>query len=272
MDLHSLVLEEDLNNYDSQIHIDGENFENVDNSQTNRWILEKHNMWTKITLNSFYEECASGTVTGAQLTKWVYDRYRIAQSQVVLCDMFESTFGKQANSFCAVIREDLDWFENKWHHLLQLSKDQSQEYQPTYGAQELIDYSHRTVERDLKPCNCLLLCWLVNFAFYQGWRMTQRHCQSNQCEILEIARWSCREELMVAIIDIQKLLDKVLSESGNESLIVELALYFDGILARLDDMFEEIYLAKRLPGMKEYCSKCGRQGHSQERCAFKGHI
>lgn len=89
---------------------------------------------------------------------------------------------------------------------------------------------------------------------------------------MDIAKWSSREELMVAIIDVQQLLDRVLRESGNESLLLELALSFDGILARLDDMFEEIYLAKRLPGMKEYCSKCGRQGHSQERCAFKGHI
>jgi hypothetical protein len=77
---------------------------------------------------------------------------------------------------------------------------------------------------------------------------------------------------MVAIIETQSVLDKILRESASQSLIVELGLYFDGILARLDDMFEEIYLAKRLPGMKEYCSKCGRQGHSQERCAFKGHI
>lgn len=73
MDLQSLVVEEDPNTFETQINVPRENLSMVENSQTNKWILEKHNMWTKITLNSFYEECAAGTVTCAQLTKWVYD-------------------------------------------------------------------------------------------------------------------------------------------------------------------------------------------------------
>lgn len=73
MDLQSFLLEEDVNNYYSQLDAGSANGDSAENSQTNKWILEKHNMWTKITLNSFYEECAVGTVTRAQLKKWLYD-------------------------------------------------------------------------------------------------------------------------------------------------------------------------------------------------------
>lgn len=44
----------------------------------------------------------------------------------------------------------------------------------------LVVYNRQAMDKEWKPCSCLLHCWLINFAFYQGWRMTLRHYQCDQ--------------------------------------------------------------------------------------------
>eukprot|EP00871_Galdieria_phlegrea_P005113 jgi/Galph1/5602/GphlegSOOS_G4245.1 len=262
----------DMNSGYSSESLESYQVNEMEQSTTSQWILERHNIWTKITLNSFYEECAGGTVTTAQFLKWLYDRYKIAETLVAVCQLVQTKIGSHRTSFYNEVAEDYQWFERKWIQTFQLSEISSEECSLTYGAQELIEYGKKAMEQEFNLGRCLLLVWSITFTFYQGWRMASRHYRCNQVEILEVAQWSCRDEMMASIIEMQNLLDEFFKEIVGSSTMTELALYFDGILARLDDMFEEIYLAKRLPGMKEYCSKCGRQGHSQDRCAFKGHI
>jgi len=87
----------------------------------------------------------------------------------------------------------------------------------------------------------------------------------------QFQEYLARETAVFYLLEIQGMLDQLYDVAPNEERD-KARETFGLTLRKLNALMDGAINAVKAPGMKDICDKCGRQGHSIERCTFKNHI
>jgi hypothetical protein len=125
-------------------------------------------------------------------------------------------------------------------------------------------------------CVAVTAAWGFMFVSWQGCSLSRRNqaiSQGGQHPThSELRHFLSRDESLVRIVESQGVLDSLLSVAGNPVDLGKAEKTFEELLNRRVATLDSALESGQKDGRAPLCVKCGRKGHTGDRCTFKSHV
>lgn len=125
-------------------------------------------------------------------------------------------------------------------------------------------------------CVAVAATWSFLFASWQAHSLSRRNAPISGSgphpTHSEMRHYLSREEALVRIVETQGVLDSLLNVTGNPADLSKAQKTFEELLLRRVAALDAALESGAKEGRAPLCEKCGRKGHTGDRCTFKSHV
>eukprot|EP00180_Rhodochaete_pulchella_P000391 Plantae.Rhodophyta-Rhodochaete_pulchella.ctg12731.p1 GENE.Plantae.Rhodophyta-Rhodochaete_pulchella.ctg12731~~Plantae.Rhodophyta-Rhodochaete_pulchella.ctg12731.p1 ORF type:complete len:292 (-),score=40.29 Plantae.Rhodophyta-Rhodochaete_pulchella.ctg12731:746-1621(-) len=237
---------------------------NADGSST--WILRSHEEWTSATVNAFFREAQSGNQE--QINRWMSNKLVVLKQYLNMAQRVEMLLQTKL-SVVRVIVEDMRWLQAECRlRRIEPVTDLSLRY----GCRTTLE-ALREITVDVEAATGLAFIWGYSLASLQGFRLCQSKQEPVQTDFDRVAAFVARDDAVLACIDLQELLDRLLAVKDPDVVRRAYRGFHHAVSAVATEVNEVVLVVgdSRI-GRGGNCEKCGRHGHDATRCTFRNHV
>jgi len=272
-------------------------------SVTNQWILDEHDQWTRVTVSPFYLELQKNSLKPEIFNRWLADQIIITSKLSIACERVQSKFASASPQLsilpCSeIVDQQYAWLLQQATQLNVEMYKNPPEKRLAYGAQHMIEQLEMATSPNASLVTGLTAIWTICFATAQGWRLCMKSSvlKSHQLYV-NFGQYFTREEALLAFVETQDVLDSFLTDgfystdkqnrvdvttmhaesahSGKDhGDLVTLSPHqtFLAMLRCIHAHLQHIVYRNTAGDKVFLCDKCGRHGHEEDICTFKGHV
>lgn len=243
---------------------------------TDRWILAHHDAWSRATLSPLFVALAHGTLHPDLFARWLLDRAAIAQSLIIACSRVKCMLkGHLDFPVLQVAVEEAEWLDK---YIDQQNISVRVKYRPSYEAARLIELIDTATDDSGNPSPCVALTapWCFLMTSWQACSLSRRNAAistSGPCSThSELRLFLSRDSALIRLIETQSILDSLLNVAGQPAEFSKAQKTFEEVLSRAVATLDQALEICQKDGKAPLCVKCGRKGHTGDRCTFKSHV
>jgi hypothetical protein len=241
------------------------------------WILAHHDAWSRATLSTMFSALAAGSLDPAQFARWLLDRASVARALVHACARVQEMLGDHLElPAMAVAHEEADWLEA---YATAHGLDIHSKFKLSYEAQRLVDLIDTATAAGAGVCAAVTAPWCFLMTSWQACALSRHAAPDPDAPErgphpthVELRNYLSRDATLVRVVETQSVLDSLLNVTTQHADFAKAQKTFEDVLARavgtLDRALESSIDAGRAP----LCDRCGRKGHTGDRCTFKSHV
>jgi hypothetical protein len=252
------------------------------------WILAHHDAWSRATLSTMFGALAAGCLDPDQFARWLLDRASIARALVHACARVQDMLGDRLElPALAVAHEEADWLEA---YAAAHGLDIHSKFKLSYQAQRLVDLIDVVTAPGAGVCAAVTAPWCFLMTSWQACSLSRRGApESGPVGLaspgsstgggrgpnpthVELRNYLSRDATLVRIVETQSVLDSLLNVTTQHADFSKAQKTFEDVLALAVGTLDRALESSLDSGRAPLCDRCGRKGHTGERCTFKSHV
>lgn len=239
--------------------------------RANQWILKYHDVWSRLTLSSFYKELEERSLSAPQYYRWLLDRTSVSISLVKAAtrtnEVLRLAMPGTELPLLSVAKDDA-------HFLAQYAEmsgfDICSEFRLSHAAYRLVDFIDASTAPEAPLIVAITAVWTYMLASWQAWALCKRRRHTIPPHFSAIAHFLARDESISMLVDTQSLLDRLLEGAQGADDFDKAGKAFEEVSKRSCAVLDHtLYMGN--DNQVPLCT-CGRKGHFPEQCTFKSHF
>lgn len=255
------------------------------------WIIKYHDVWSRLTLSSFYKDMENKTLSPSQYARWLVDRTSISitvvEATTRASEMLRMRCGKTL-PLLKIARENAEFLAQ---YTVLNGFDIHSDFKLSHAAKRLVDLIQSTTAPGSSLPVAITSVWAHELSCWQSWTLCSRRSHVIPPHFSPIVTHLARGDAIAAIVDSQSILDELLNEDarahaqqegqkkekGKGAAMTALPPSYE----KAEKTFEEIvtracaildHTLYMGDGNHVPLCTCGRKGHLPSQCTFKSHI
>lgn len=235
------------------------------------WIIQYHDVWSRLTLSSFYQDLAEQSLSVSQFARWLLDRASISMAVLKAATTVSLTLTKRTGRDALPL---LRVAEENTRFLVQYTTmqglDINSQYRLSHAAKRLVDLMEASTAPDASPIVAITAVWGFMLSSWQAWALCRRRGRGLPPHFENVAQFLSREASITALVETQALLDEMLNKESTLPDFEKAGKTFEEIARRACAVLDHtLYMGE---GNQVPLCVCGRKGHLPAQCTFKSHI
>ena len=245
---------------------------NNDNTRlAEKWIIQYHDAWSRLTLSSFYQHIEERSLNTVQFARWLLDRASISiailEGATRISLLLNQSNSPQELPLLKIAKENAQFLAET---TTLNGLDIHSQYRLSHPAKRLVELIESSTSTDSSLIVAITSIWGYMLASWQAWALCKMRGRPIPNHFKNIADYLSREDSISEIVRTQKLLDQLLSTSTDLPEIEKAGKTFEEIARRSCAVLDHtLYMGE---GNHVPLCTCGRKGHYPAQCTFKSHI
>lgn len=234
-----------------------------------RWILQFHDAWSRLTHSAFYTQLGDGRLSAGQFGRWLRDRAAISlavlRAATRVAEKLKSLGEEYTIPLLGVAREDAAFL---CQYATRLGFEFGSEADVSRAAQMLMRLFDEVTGDGVDVAMGLAAVWSYMLSSWTGWSLCKQRQGEMSAHFAPVGDFIARLGAVTCLVASQGTLNRILQECG--ATVGERGRrVFEEVLAKGGEVLEATV------GMGEEggaACVCGRKGHVRERCTFKSRV
>lgn len=236
------------------------------------WILQYHDVWSRLTLSSFYQDLQGTSLTPGQFARWLLDRASVSMAILEAATRANdivrmSTQHHSPLPLHRIAKENAQFLAE---YAVMNGLNINSQYRLSHAGKRLVDLIEASTAPDAPPVVAITAVWSYMFASWQAWALCITRRRTIPSHFETIANFISRDDSIHQLIATQEVLDQLLNSTSSEQQFEKAGKTFEEMARRSCAVLDHtLYMGE---GNHVPLCTCGRKGHYPEQCTFKSHI
>lgn len=234
------------------------------------WIIKHHDIWSRLTLSSFYRELEENSLSPMQYERWLVDCTSISMTVLEAATRTSEMLSlTRPNTNLPVLFRATENAEFFVQYAVMNGFDIQSDFHLSHAAQQLIDLLQSSTAPEVSIDVAITAVWCYMLSFWQTWTHVKRRHANVPPHFVLIADFMSRDECIKDISRTEKVLDLLLNERSQDEA-EKARKTFEQVVTRACAVLDDtLYMGN--DSHVPLCT-CGRKGHLPTQCTFKSHI